>query len=58
MKSNIGSDQLNVNQPLDTQLPRLNRILAFEDLGLSLERITQLLDDDRLCALHFSHSPG
>jgi effector-binding domain-containing protein len=28
------------------QLPRLNRILALKDLGFSLERIAQLLDDD------------
>lgn len=28
-----------------SQLPRLNRILAFKDLGFSLEQITQLLDD-------------
>lgn len=28
------------------QLPRLNRILALKDLGLSLEQIAQLLDDD------------
>jgi effector-binding domain-containing protein len=27
------------------QLPRLNRILAFKDLGFSLEQILQLLDD-------------
>lgn len=29
-----------------TQLPRLNRILVFKDLGLSLEQIAQLLRDD------------
>jgi DNA-binding transcriptional MerR regulator len=28
------------------QLPRLNRILALKDLGLSLEQITQLLEND------------
>jgi len=28
------------------QLPRLNRILALKDLGLSLAQIAQLLDDD------------
>ncbi len=28
------------------QLPRLNRILALKDLGLSLEQIAQLLEDD------------
>jgi DNA-binding transcriptional MerR regulator len=28
------------------QLPRLNRILAFKDLGFSLDEIAQLLDDD------------
>ncbi len=28
------------------QLPRLNRIRALQDLGLSLEQIAQLLDDD------------
>ena len=28
-----------------SQLPRLNRILAFKDLGFSLEQILQLLDD-------------
>ncbi|NJK77098.1 MAG: MerR family transcriptional regulator [Oscillatoriales cyanobacterium RU_3_3] len=28
-----------------SQLPRLNRILAFKDLGFSLEQIMQLLDD-------------
>ena len=28
------------------QLPRLNRILALKDLGLSLEQIAQLLDED------------
>ncbi len=28
------------------QLPRLNRILALKDLGLSLEQIAQLLDDE------------
>lgn len=28
------------------QLPRLNRILALKELGLSLEQIQQLLDDD------------
>lgn len=28
------------------QLPRLNRILALKGLGLSLEQIGQLLDDD------------
>ena len=28
------------------QLPRLNRILAFKDLGFSLEQIVQLLDED------------
>lgn len=28
-----------------SQLPRLNRILAFKDLGFSLEQIKQLLDD-------------
>ncbi len=28
------------------QFPRLNRILAFKDLGLSLEQIRQLLDED------------
>ena len=28
------------------QLPRLNRILALKDLGLSLDRIQQLLDQD------------
>ncbi|HEX2908701.1 MAG TPA: MerR family transcriptional regulator [Phototrophicaceae bacterium] len=28
------------------QLPRLNRILALKDLGLSLEQIAQLLDDN------------
>lgn len=28
------------------QLPRLNRILALKDLGLSLEQIARLLDDD------------
>ncbi|MBI5035172.1 MAG: MerR family transcriptional regulator [Chloroflexi bacterium] len=28
------------------QLPRLNRILALKDLGLSLEQIASLLDDD------------
>ena len=29
-----------------TQLPRLNRILALRELGLSLEQIRRLLDDD------------
>jgi DNA-binding transcriptional MerR regulator len=29
-----------------TQLPRLNRILAFKDVGLSLEQIGQLLEAD------------
>ena len=29
-----------------SQLPRLNRILAFKDLGFSLEQIVQLLDDE------------
>lgn len=29
-----------------SQLPRLNRILALKDLGLSLDQIGQLLDDD------------
>jgi effector-binding domain-containing protein len=29
-----------------SQLPRLNRILALKDLGLSLEQIAQLLDGD------------
>jgi effector-binding domain-containing protein len=29
-----------------SQLPRLNRILALKDLGLSLEQIGQLLEDD------------
>ena len=28
-----------------SQLPRLNRIIAFKDLGFSLEQIMQLLDD-------------
>src|SRR5215470_15209058 len=28
------------------QLPRLHRLLALKDLGLSLEQITQLLDED------------
>lgn len=28
------------------QLPRLNRILALKDLGLSLEQIARMLDDD------------
>lgn len=28
------------------QLPRLNRILVLKDLGLSLDQITRLLDDD------------
>src|SRR3712207_3730687 len=28
------------------QLPRLNRILALKDLGLSLQQIAQLLADD------------
>jgi effector-binding domain-containing protein len=28
------------------QLPRLNRILALKDLGLSLEQVAQLLNDD------------
>ena len=28
------------------QLPRLNRILALKDLGLSLDQIARLLDDD------------
>lgn len=28
-----------------SQLPRINRILAFKDLGFSLEQITSLLDD-------------
>lgn len=28
------------------QIPRLNRILAFKDLGLSLEQIGRLLDED------------
>ncbi len=28
------------------QLPRLNRILAFKDLGFSLEQITQLLNEE------------
>jgi effector-binding domain-containing protein len=28
------------------QLPRLNRILAFKDLGFSLEQITKLLDEN------------
>ncbi len=28
------------------QLPRLNRILTFKDLGFSLEQITQLLNED------------
>jgi len=30
----------------EDQLPRLNRILALKDLGLSLEQIGRLLDDD------------
>ena len=29
-----------------SQLPRLNRILALKDLGLSLDQIARLLDDD------------
>jgi len=29
-----------------TPIPRLNRILAFKDLGFSLEQITQLLDEN------------
>ena len=29
-----------------TQLPRLNRILALKDLGMSLDQIARLLDDD------------
>jgi DNA-binding transcriptional MerR regulator len=29
-----------------SQLPRLNRILALKDLGLSLDEISRLLDDD------------
>ena len=29
-----------------SQLPRLNRILALKDLGLSLDQIGQLLEDD------------
>jgi effector-binding domain-containing protein len=29
-----------------SQLPRLNRILALKDLGLSLDEITRLLEDD------------
>lgn len=29
-----------------SQLPRINRILALKDLGLSLDQITQLLEDD------------
>jgi effector-binding domain-containing protein len=29
-----------------SQLPRLNRILAFKDLGFSLEQILKLLDED------------
>jgi DNA-binding transcriptional MerR regulator len=28
------------------QLPRLNRILALKDLGLALEQIARLLDED------------
>jgi len=28
------------------QLPRLNRILAYKDLGFSLEQIRGLLDDE------------
>jgi DNA-binding transcriptional MerR regulator len=28
------------------QLPRLNRILAFKDLGFSLEQIAKLLDEN------------
>ena len=28
------------------QLPRLNRIIALKDLGLSLEQISQLLNDN------------
>lgn len=51
-------DKLGLFQPLHTdpvtgyryysaaQLPRLNRILALKDLGLSLEQIARLLDDD------------
>ncbi|WP_019509548.1 helix-turn-helix domain-containing protein [Pleurocapsa sp. PCC 7319] len=29
-----------------SQLPRLNRILVFKELGFSLEQISQLLDDN------------
>ena len=29
-----------------SQLPRLNRIIAFKDLGFSLEQITQLLNEE------------
>ena len=29
-----------------SQLPRINRILALKDLGLSLKQITQLLEED------------
>ena len=29
-----------------SQLPRLNRILAFKDLGFSLEQISQLLNEE------------
>ena len=29
-----------------SQLPRINRILALKDLGLSLDQIAQLLEDD------------
>lgn len=31
---------------LPTQLPRLNRILALKDLGLSLEQITKIMNED------------
>lgn len=51
-------DQLGLLKPIDvdqftgyryysaTQLPRLNRILAFKDLGFSLEQIAKLLDEN------------
>lgn len=51
-------DQLNLIKPAETdqwtgyryytldQLPRLNRILALKDLGLSLDQIAQLLKND------------
>lgn len=50
-------DEMGLFKPLDvdrftgyryysvSQLPRLNRILAFKDLGLSLEQIAQVLDE-------------